>query len=281
MLVLSACSEPHHTIGAFVSAQGGSSATAGQPSTPTAGEPATVDAGQSGAPPDAAVIDPSACGNALANFGEQCDDGNRDDGDGCSASCVIEEGFLCSAPFGTSVSVNGGFDEGTRAGFATEYTIVEDYDLQLDLGECNTRPDPDQDPVLHPNFVKPEALPWNDVDPTSDGRSLLCNGVVDIAIWLQLLELPPGQHTIGFWLRSWGHGTKAAIQAQLDGVPLAVSVGAKENIWERTILPFAVNVPGTYALKLVDTVDAFGGNDFGIDRIEVYPAQADECAPVP
>ncbi len=33
---------------------------------------------------------PSPCGNGLIENGEECDDGNRVDGDGCSAACIIE-----------------------------------------------------------------------------------------------------------------------------------------------------------------------------------------------
>ena len=36
------------------------------------------------------------CGDGL-NYGIfQCDDGNRDDGDGCSSDCTIEAGYSCS-----------------------------------------------------------------------------------------------------------------------------------------------------------------------------------------
>lgn len=35
------------------------------------------------------------CGNGLVQSGEQCDDGNMSDGDGCSASCTVEPGFGC------------------------------------------------------------------------------------------------------------------------------------------------------------------------------------------
>ncbi len=39
--------------------------------------------------------EPVVCGNGLVQSGEQCDDGNLSDGDGCSASCEIEDGFGC------------------------------------------------------------------------------------------------------------------------------------------------------------------------------------------
>jgi uncharacterized repeat protein (TIGR01451 family) len=41
----------------------------------------------------AVVID--QCGNGIVNTGEQCDDGNNIDGDGCSASCTLEGAGFC------------------------------------------------------------------------------------------------------------------------------------------------------------------------------------------
>src|SRR6185369_9302883 len=37
----------------------------------------------------------AACGNGVINPNEKCDDGNRDDGDGCSSKCQIEAGYTC------------------------------------------------------------------------------------------------------------------------------------------------------------------------------------------
>jgi len=36
------------------------------------------------------TCDPANCGDGALGFSEQCDDGNRDDGDGCSSRCQIE-----------------------------------------------------------------------------------------------------------------------------------------------------------------------------------------------
>ena len=36
------------------------------------------------------------CGDAEIDIGEQCDDGNLMDGDGCSASCEVEDGWKCT-----------------------------------------------------------------------------------------------------------------------------------------------------------------------------------------
>jgi cysteine-rich repeat protein len=49
---------------------------------------------------------PPVCGNGIHEAKEECDDGNRNPGDGCSFSCTIEEGFICRlrGPFGGSSS---------------------------------------------------------------------------------------------------------------------------------------------------------------------------------
>ncbi len=41
---------------------------------------------------------PSTCGNGFLEAGEQCDDGNVLDLDGCSAACAIEPGYQCPVP---------------------------------------------------------------------------------------------------------------------------------------------------------------------------------------
>src|SRR5688500_5237858 len=38
------------------------------------------------------------CGNAIREGAERCDDGNPNSGDGCSAACVIESGYVCRVP---------------------------------------------------------------------------------------------------------------------------------------------------------------------------------------
>ena len=45
---------------------------------------------------------PAECGDFVVNAAEVCDDGNVVDGDGCSSTCTIEAGFMCSG-FGRAV----------------------------------------------------------------------------------------------------------------------------------------------------------------------------------
>ena len=51
----------------------------------------------------ACSVDP--CGDGVFDgfVGEECDDGNGDDGDGCSSICALEDGFICDTVEGTSV----------------------------------------------------------------------------------------------------------------------------------------------------------------------------------
>jgi cysteine-rich repeat protein len=48
-----------------------------------------------GTPTSPDVCNP-ICGN-IRNGNEECDDGNTNNGDGCSSSCIIEPGFLCTS----------------------------------------------------------------------------------------------------------------------------------------------------------------------------------------
>ena len=43
-------------------------------------------------------INTKNCGNGVLDTGEQCDDGNRTNGDGCNANCQLEANYLCPTP---------------------------------------------------------------------------------------------------------------------------------------------------------------------------------------
>jgi cysteine-rich repeat protein len=45
---------------------------------------------------DGITVNTANCGNGTVNDGEQCDDGNKTPGDGCSAICQIPAGWSCS-----------------------------------------------------------------------------------------------------------------------------------------------------------------------------------------
>ena len=39
----------------------------------------------------------TTCGDGVVDVGEECDDGGTSGGDGCSATCLVESGYVCSA----------------------------------------------------------------------------------------------------------------------------------------------------------------------------------------
>ena len=49
------------------------------------------------------------CGDGVVESDEACDDGNEDDGDGCSADCAVEDGSRCTTATGLCSEVGGGF----------------------------------------------------------------------------------------------------------------------------------------------------------------------------
>jgi MYXO-CTERM domain-containing protein len=54
----------------------------------------------------------SACGNGQRVIGEECDDGDADDGDGCSSECLVEEGWACIEPAGGASECTPGCGDG-------------------------------------------------------------------------------------------------------------------------------------------------------------------------
>jgi cysteine-rich repeat protein len=40
----------------------------------------------------------ATCGDGKRFGSEQCDDGNKVNGDGCSSTCTLESGYICPTP---------------------------------------------------------------------------------------------------------------------------------------------------------------------------------------
>ena len=54
------------------------------------------------------------CGNSVLDPGEQCDDGNTSNGDGCSNTCQVESGWTCTDPVpGGNVVADPSFEAGS------------------------------------------------------------------------------------------------------------------------------------------------------------------------
>ena len=68
------------------------------------GSSARPDAGSSDAHSDGVTI---ACGDGVIGEGEECDDGNRLDGDGCGPDCTVEPGWTCTGQPSTCTRLCG------------------------------------------------------------------------------------------------------------------------------------------------------------------------------
>ncbi len=82
---------------------GGSKMTnGGSSSTTTAGTGVIIAVPEGGACADGCAEDKVVCGDGvLQAIGEECDDKNTTPGDGCSATCTVEAGYLCPVPGAT------------------------------------------------------------------------------------------------------------------------------------------------------------------------------------
>ncbi len=81
------------------------------------------------------------CGNAMLDITEDCDDGNNDDGDGCSRTCEIENGWLCTDPY-INIDENGSIqDSGFEFGPGQSWENDSQFEpLVCTVEECLTEP---------------------------------------------------------------------------------------------------------------------------------------------
>lgn len=63
--------------------------------------------GKSGGGGSSGAGDPS-CGDRVVNGDEECDDGDRADGDGCSGDCTVEEGWTCEGAPSSCIKCGNG-----------------------------------------------------------------------------------------------------------------------------------------------------------------------------
>ncbi len=244
-----------------------------------------VDAGPSGdAGGDADIPDSSNdggrwpnCGNGRADPGEACDDGNPLEADGCSDQCSIESGHLCGPPPGENLVISGDFGSLMAQDFTTDYQLLPDDATELLVGACSTRPNPDRDPQLHVDFLDPSSQSWRDVDPSADNRSLMCNGSAELTIWKQTVELPVGRFTFSYWSREWGLISRSVLQVYVDHETVAAPFMPLEGHWRRRTFAVTIETAGAHDFELRDLSSADEGNNFAIDRIELFSEQPDVC----
>ena len=64
------------------------------------------------------------CGNGKREGTEECDDQNKDDLDGCSSECKVEEGFECSEKDQQSASICGPNEQAQEARLYSETAMA-------------------------------------------------------------------------------------------------------------------------------------------------------------
>ncbi|HEY8375853.1 MAG TPA: hypothetical protein VIK91_05150, partial [Nannocystis sp.] len=78
----------HLDSAASSGSDGASTAAASTTTTTTTALPTDPATGGASGPTTALTTGPGVCGDGVVDPGEECDDGNRDDGDSCLATCI-------------------------------------------------------------------------------------------------------------------------------------------------------------------------------------------------
>ncbi|MCB9536594.1 MAG: hypothetical protein H6704_10090 [Myxococcales bacterium] len=121
------------------------------------------------------------CGNTILEAGEECDDGNLDPADGCSAVCRVEY---------PDVSAGGDF---ARPGFlegesdTLQFTLADEVNVRLETSDGDIGCPANTDTTLTLLLVQPNgALVQLALD--DDGGSGLCSAIEQ--------QLPPGDYRV-------------------------------------------------------------------------------------
>ena len=120
------------------------------------------------------------CGNSVVESGEQCDDGNVDNGDGCDANCIIENGPVCGNDIvETNEQCDDGEDNGVRCDNDNEdcsYCTNSCSIKELDEDDDSDDDDDDENLLLSfaggctPNW---ECGAWSECDSGVMGRDCI------------------------------------------------------------------------------------------------------------
>ncbi len=94
-VALAGCSDDTPVVPGDGSSTGSSSGPTATSEVDSSGTDGSSDSGSNGTDPDSTGPVPG-CGDGLVTDDETCDDANTEDGDGCSSTCTIEEGWECN-----------------------------------------------------------------------------------------------------------------------------------------------------------------------------------------
>jgi cysteine-rich repeat protein len=135
------------------------------------------------------------CGNGIRNSDEACDDGNNNDGDGCSAQCTVENGNACVQPAqGNAPCLSDPPNKDTGCNPVDNKpdvcgedkdgdTIPDDYETII--GTDPNNPDSDGDGIIdgieHNTGTNP-TKPDSDNDGLCDGNKTVRDGNTTVCI---------------------------------------------------------------------------------------------------
>ena len=139
------------------------------------------------------------CGNSVLDPGEQCDDGNTSNGDGCSDTCQVEDGWVCTDPTpGGNAVADPGFEAGTPNPSWTEASTNFGTPL-CDAGACGVG-----------GGTGPHSGDWWS---WFGGIS----GVVETGSVSQNVTIPVGSNDLTFWLEVPVADSTGSMDAKVDG----------------------------------------------------------------
>ena len=124
-----------------------------------------------------------SCGDGMMSAGEECDDANLDDGDGCSSACKVECGFMCDSAIEPSECWTS--HEGPACG--NMCVMARDFNPHVDLGAMQLGPPGSTCESTDSEFkMVMNVSSWDDVtcelvestiaNPLRDGVGVACCG---------------------------------------------------------------------------------------------------------
>jgi len=93
-----------------------------------------------------------ACGNGVRQTGEECDDGNEQSGDGCSASCVLE--YCGDEVVGSLAPVGDDFETGDTIGLEWQQGAPYGFAIDSSLASSGTYA------IISTNAGVPDSVSW-------------------------------------------------------------------------------------------------------------------------
>lgn len=201
--------------------------------------------------------DVSVCGDGRRLGPEECDDGNVDDYDGCSATCLVEPGFRCLGGCQTSgdpqrrygecaadvcVPLPCGWDRMVTAELEVQgaLSVAQPIFLEAQMGQSNPAP----------NTFNTLSLTLQINVPMSTCATVVENVMQPVSPWLQVTKewtlcLPVKLTITGLAGASWPSGAISVQESTPNGLPLSYfgNTGTWDNMAKSLTLSVRRELP--------------------------------------